>query len=90
MTISDEAVAAALDALLGVFQQGANGGVYIQENSDADWVIDGIADLPLAVRKALEAASPYLMAEAWDEGYAAHDRWPRDGPNPYRAAGARE
>jgi hypothetical protein len=99
MNISDEAVEAALDALLGVFQQGANGGVYIQGNSDTDWVVDGIADLPLAVRKAVEAAAPHLMAQAWDAGVKAERQWrtqfakggePTDPANPYRAAGAGE
>jgi hypothetical protein len=98
MTISDEAVEAALNALLGVFQQGAFGGVYIQENSDTDWVIDGIADLPLAVRKALEAAAPHLMVRSWDEGHEEgwlnHESGLTESQgrkrNPYRDAGAGE
>jgi hypothetical protein len=37
-------------------------------------------------RLALEAAAPHLMAIAWDEGCAAHEKWPWEGPNPYRKA----
>jgi hypothetical protein len=32
---------------------------------------------------ALEAAAPYLMRTAWDEGWDAHSSWPGPTRNPY-------
>jgi hypothetical protein len=58
--IPDEAIEAALSALLDVFEEGYMGGAYVQENSPTDWVVDGIVDLPRAVRAAVEAAIPHL------------------------------
>lgn len=34
-------------------------------------------------RAALEAAAPYLMRTAWDEGWDAHSSWPGPTKNPY-------
>jgi hypothetical protein len=39
-----------------------------------------------AIREALEAAAPHLMAEAWEQGWDA-EGWQA---NPYRSAGAGE
>lgn len=53
-------------------------------------MVDGITDLPLAVRKAVEAAAPHLMAGAWAEGREyGIDECAGDvtgGINPYRKA----
>jgi hypothetical protein len=45
-----------------------------------------------AISRALEAAAPHLMAQAWDEGRQADDFSVSTGfeKNPYRSSGAGE
>lgn len=77
--ISDEAVEAAAVA------------VFTQAYEPADWdlVVKQIkARYIRDARIALEAAAPYMLAEAWEEGRQAEEDTPplhRAEPNPYRS-----
>jgi hypothetical protein len=78
MHISDEAVEAAVDAFYGLSARFRSAGITgdIAERCFLQQVMPAI----------LEAASPHLIAEAWEQGWNA-------GPldyNPYRSAGVGE
>lgn len=91
MNIPDEAVEAAGDALLGAMGRGPHSPrVDIYSDSDVD--IEGRFDMQAAVMSALEAAAPFIAAQAWDEGATNGLSWDEalgeefKAPNPYRKA----
>ena len=75
MTVSDEAVEAAVDALV-MTRMG-------------DYNIE-MPEFRKAAREVLEAAAPFIAAQAWDEGWNAFARYDSDQrqsypDNPYRS-----
>lgn len=72
--IPDEALDAAVDALVAS-RLGDHKGINGEEFVEA-------------ARAALEAAAPYMLADAWEEGRQAEEDTPplhRAAPNPYRS-----
>jgi hypothetical protein len=87
VNISDEAVEAAARALVEALKGDNTGYVDASFPNDTTIDISGF-DLPAAVRTILEAAAPFLMAQAWEEGRQAEEDTPplhRSAPNPYRS-----